>query len=518
MDVEKAYDKVNRDKMFDVMRRYGVQDGLINLIEKIYQNNQMKFELSDISTSWCECNSGVRQGCPLSPLLFNIYICEIGRILEISTCGFKYRSLDMNEGVYDDKILAGLMYADDICLLANSEHELQSLIDKLGVCAKEYGLRFSEKKSKVVVINGKCQDRSWRLDDRVMKECTSYKYLGMNVIGGEDGRIESIKVRMEAARRVNGMVKFAASRSGSRYLVGREGWKGMVVNKLMFGAGATCWDQNECNKLESFQNDMGRWLWGVDGVKNECIRGETGWSTFLEREAKSKIEWARRIIFEENIMSEIGRASILEIGFKSKWWKRVKFLCKKFMFNDFVNVLCIRLLSVEGLERLQLNTNPIFWKSLIQTQVKRIGKEMWISELRKNDRTREYADWKKEPIADVYVNGSAGAKVRMLTRCGYLPVRNNTMLDWRMEVHTCTCGEIETEDHVLFECDLYSMERIEWLKLWENEGKPNKMKCMKGYEQLSERLESLTLTCMGRIWSKRTKYERQRRINDKNRE
>ena len=104
----------------------------------------------------------------------------------------------------------------------------------------------------------------------------------------------------------------------------------------------------------------------------------------------------------------------------------------------------------------------------------------------------------------------------MLTRCGYLPVRSNSMLDWRMEEHTCTCGEIETEEHVLFVCDLYSNERTQWIRLWESEGKPNKMKCVKGYEHLSERLENLTLTCMGRVWSKRTKYERQRRINEKN--
>ena len=347
----------------------------------------------------------------------------------------------------------------------------------------------------MVVMNGKCKDRSWRLDDRVMNECESYKYLGMNIIGGENGRIESIKDRMQAARRVNGMVKFAASRSGSKYLVGREGWKGMVVNKLMFGAGATCWDQNECNKLESFQNDMGRWLWGVDGVKNECIRGETGWSTFLEREAKSKIEWIRRVIFEENIMSEIGRACILEIGFKSKWWKREKFLCNKFEFNDMVNLLILRLLNVDGLQRLHLRTDPMYWKSFIPAQVKDVGRRMWVDELMKKDRTKEYVQLKCVPTAEKYA-----VKVQEY---------------WRVEEKTCTCGESESEEHVLFNCDLYSSERNTWLEVWENEGKPDKLNCVKGYVKMSMRLEQATMSCFGKIWNKRTKIERNRRQIEK---
>ena len=44
--------------------------------------------------------------------------------------------------------------------------------------------------------------------------------------------------KMKEANGVFGMVKFAASRSGSKFIIGREGWKGMVVNKLMYGCGA----------------------------------------------------------------------------------------------------------------------------------------------------------------------------------------------------------------------------------------------------------------------------------------
>ena len=74
IDMEKAYDIVNRKKLFEVMRGNGVQEKLVDIIERIHDEGIVKFELEGIMTGWCTSDSGVRQGCPLSPLLFNIYV------------------------------------------------------------------------------------------------------------------------------------------------------------------------------------------------------------------------------------------------------------------------------------------------------------------------------------------------------------------------------------------------------------------------------------------------------------
>ena len=63
---------------------------MVDVIERIYDGNMVKFELDGIITAWCKSESWVKQGCPLSPLLFNIYVREIG--MEVTQCkqGFKY--------------------------------------------------------------------------------------------------------------------------------------------------------------------------------------------------------------------------------------------------------------------------------------------------------------------------------------------------------------------------------------------------------------------------------------------
>ena len=116
--MEKAYDRVDRRKLFEVMRGYGVQEILVDVIERIYNGSMIKFEMESIMTGWCESDSGVRQGCPLSPILFNIYMRELG--MKISACkqGFKYMVVN-NDGVIENKSQAGFLYADnDVCLMA----------------------------------------------------------------------------------------------------------------------------------------------------------------------------------------------------------------------------------------------------------------------------------------------------------------------------------------------------------------------------------------------------------------
>ena len=65
-----------------------------------------------------------------------------------------------------------------------------------------------------------------------------------------------------------GMVKYSAARSGSKYAVGIEGWKRMVVNKIIYRCGALAWYEYECDDLEVGQNGMDRWLWDLGNVRN----------------------------------------------------------------------------------------------------------------------------------------------------------------------------------------------------------------------------------------------------------
>ena len=152
LDREKAHDRVNRKKLFEVMRCYGVHDNLIRLIERIYDGSMVKFELENVTTGWCKSDSGVRQGCPLSALLFNIYVRELGKVISNCVHGVQYAVVG-KDGVMEWKSQAGLLYAYDVCLIASSEEDMKVIMERVNECVVEYGLKVNKKRSMVVCIN-----------------------------------------------------------------------------------------------------------------------------------------------------------------------------------------------------------------------------------------------------------------------------------------------------------------------------------------------------------------------------
>ena len=87
----------------------------------------------------------------------------------------------------------------------------------------------------------------WNFSGIDIGEVEEYNYLKVTVKAGLNGGFRNMGNRMVDANVVFGMVKYAAARSGRKYVVDREGWKGMEVNKLMYGCGALAWYQKECD-------------------------------------------------------------------------------------------------------------------------------------------------------------------------------------------------------------------------------------------------------------------------------
>ena len=191
IDMEKAYDRVNRKKLFEVMRGYGVQEKLVDVIERIYDGGMVKFEMEGIRTGWCKSDSGVRQGCPLSPLLFNIYVRELG--MKVAQCkhGFKYLIVD-RDGMTVEKSQAGFLYADDVCVIASNEQDLQMIFDSISGCIREYGMKVSEKKYNVICIHGVKKERMWNFCGSRIGEVEEYKYLGVTVKAGLNGGFKRV--------------------------------------------------------------------------------------------------------------------------------------------------------------------------------------------------------------------------------------------------------------------------------------------------------------------------------------
>ena len=116
LDIWKAFDRVDRPFLLQRLNDIGMGEKGTNVIEALYTNNKVKFKLpGGIKTEYLENNVGVRQGCTISPTLFNIFIEELLHRLRSSNFGATLR---------DGKVTT-IGYADDIVLIADSEIGLQ---------------------------------------------------------------------------------------------------------------------------------------------------------------------------------------------------------------------------------------------------------------------------------------------------------------------------------------------------------------------------------------------------------
>ena len=168
MDITKAFDRLDRNRLFYHIYIKGIQGKAWRLVKALYEKVDNKVIFGDIESNIYSVTSGVKQGCVLSPCLFNLVMLDLN---------------DMLNGVggvnLDGYNLRGLFYADDIVLLAAGEKALQDMLNVTNAFAEKWGLSFSEKKSQVLIVGGKPSDKLWPLGNKFMKETNTYKYLGV---------------------------------------------------------------------------------------------------------------------------------------------------------------------------------------------------------------------------------------------------------------------------------------------------------------------------------------------------
>ena len=123
LDYAKAFDSVDHNKLWKIVKEIGISDRLACLLRNLHSGQEATVRNGHGTTEWFQNGKGVRQGCILSPCLFNLYAGYIMRNagLEEAQAGIKIAGRNMNN----------LRYADDTTLMAESEEELKSLLMKV---------------------------------------------------------------------------------------------------------------------------------------------------------------------------------------------------------------------------------------------------------------------------------------------------------------------------------------------------------------------------------------------------
>ena len=173
VDFKKAYDTVDRSILLERLQKLGINGILLKNIHSMYTRTFYSIKLKGGHTDPIASNLGLKQGCPLSPMLFNLYIDDIQDCFD-QTC----EPIQIH-----NKLFNYFLYADDLVIISKSKIGLQNGIDKVYDFSQSKHLTISDEKSKTMVFNsaGRLIKEIFTLKDKSLEPVQSFCYLGFDV-------------------------------------------------------------------------------------------------------------------------------------------------------------------------------------------------------------------------------------------------------------------------------------------------------------------------------------------------
>ena len=192
VDFSKAYDSVWRDGLYYKLLGMNISCKFITLLRSMYANLKASVKLTDGITQPFVSKTGVRQGCNLSPTLFNLFINDIVGLFDEQCLPPKMGNQNIN----------CLMYADDILILSEAEEGLRRSLSKLEDHSQRWKLNENVKKTQILVFNkaGRNIKLSVRFGNNHITSCENYKNLGTIFASSGSFKLARIALHKKASR------------------------------------------------------------------------------------------------------------------------------------------------------------------------------------------------------------------------------------------------------------------------------------------------------------------------------
>ena len=270
IDFRKAYDNISRNKLWIKLKALGIKGKMLGAITSIYRNVESCVRVNGFCTDWFTVKCGLKQGCLLSPVLFNLYINDLAD---------KVRALGSGVSVLEGETVSILLYADDIVLLAENEADLQRQLDILAEWCGENSMSVNGEKSNIMHFRSPSMPAtkvSFECGDVHMKLTDKYIYLGLLLTEYLDYN-EMAKVVAKSASRALGLViSKSKQRGGMPFEPFKQLFDSMVWPIIEYGAGI--WGTADRSGIEAVQLRACRYFRGVGRyTPNAAVNGEMGW-------------------------------------------------------------------------------------------------------------------------------------------------------------------------------------------------------------------------------------------------
>ena len=274
VDLKKAFDNVNRvDLWYKLEQLFGLDGKFLKVLKGMYAEVLSCVQVNDNITDWFSVEKGVKQGCILSPMLFSMFINDLAHYINSLGTGI----------VCGEVRLAILLFADDIALMAESEVELQKLLDGLSAWCFKWNCQINPTKTQVMHFRKKHRSRStyqFTCGPHNLQYTSEYKYLGFWINEHLDLN-KSIEHTACAAKKAVGILIAKSRNSGGfTFDVYFHLFQTLVLPIINYTA--AIWGHREYSCIQQIQNQAMRAFLGVGRVAPICaLQGDLGWAPMV---------------------------------------------------------------------------------------------------------------------------------------------------------------------------------------------------------------------------------------------
>jgi hypothetical protein len=457
VDFRKAYDCIDRELLWHKLRDIGVQGKMYRAITSLYKSVKGCVRLNGIQSDWFSVGSGLKQGCPLSPIMFNLFINDLARVLN---------EIGMGVDVDGERVCL-LLYADDLVLLGESEKDLQVLLDALGLWCRDNKLTVNPDKSKVMHFRPESVARScvsFTCGTCALTVTSSYTYLGLVFTEHLDYAVTAKHVAQAAGRALGLVIAKCKVMGGVPYNVFTSLYDAIVWPVISYGS--SIWGTNEYTCVNAVQHRAARFYLGLGKyTPNAGVDGDIGWkSPFVKQMRTVANQWYRFKTMEASRLNRIVfEWAARKAGNRCKNWN--------FRVQSKLNSL--------GIDDSSLNVGKWSFSNMVENALMIEYIEKWKGLVNKQhpnsrpaggNKLRRYSQFKTEFVVEPYVKHVLTVQHRSALakfRCGVAPIRLETGRYEGLAVEERTCfnciDKVEDEVHVLLQCPVYDGIRYEMI-------------------------------------------------------
>ena len=267
LDIRAAFDSIDRTALWNCLLRNGVPEKYVSILKELYRHTSGRVRAYGQLSPPFAVTSGVRQGCPVSPFLFNFAIEDV---LQNALSGLPNGGVELLPGnrVFD------LEYADDIALLSDNTQAAQQALNRLAIEVSRYGMCFAPSKCKVLLQDWQEPVPALTLCGVQLELVENFKYLGSLITAG-GGVGEEITSRIARARTAFANLRHLWRRRDIRLSLKGRVYNAAVRSVLLYGCETWPLRAEDARRLSVFDHRCLRSIarvWWEHRVSNDEVR------------------------------------------------------------------------------------------------------------------------------------------------------------------------------------------------------------------------------------------------------